>query len=144
MASFTDAIAQFNPYIQQLPVDAMTQVGMYKQAKYDEGVQKVQSYIDNIAGIDVIKPEHKQYLQSKVNELGGKLRSVAAGDFSNQQLVNSVGGMTTQIIKDPKIQSYVYNTQYIRKMLEQKDADVKQVNLILITLEFLNMILMIG
>jgi len=125
MASFTDAIAQFNPYIQQLPVDAMTQVGMYKQAKYDEGVQKVQSYIDNIAGIDVIKPEHKQYLQSKVNELGGKLRSVAAGDFSNQQLVNSVGGMTTQIIKDPKIQSYVYNTQYIRKMLEQKDADVK-------------------
>jgi hypothetical protein len=125
MASFTDAIAQFNPYIQQLPVDAMTQVGMYKQAKYDEGVQKVQSYIDNIAGIDVIKPEHKQYLQSKVNELGGKLRSVAAGDFSNQQLVNSVGGMATQIIKDPKIQSYVYNTQYIRKMLEQKDADVK-------------------
>lgn len=125
MASFTDAIAQFNPYIQQLPVDAMTQVGMYKQAKYDEGVQKVQSYIDNIAGIDVIKPEHKQYLQSKVNELGSKLRSVAAGDFSNQQLVNSVGGMTTQIIKDPKVQSYVYNTQYIRKMLEQKDADVK-------------------
>ena len=125
MASFTDAIAQFNPYIQQLPVDAMVQVGMYKQAKYDEGVQKVQSYIDNVAGIDVIKPEHKEYLQSKVNELGSKLRSVAAGDFSNQQLVNSVGGMATQIIKDPKIQNYVYNTQYIRKMLEQKDADVK-------------------
>lgn len=125
MASFTDAIAQFNPYIQQLPVDAMVQVGMYKQAKYEEGVQKVQSYIDNVAGIDVIKPEHKQYLQSKVNELGSKLRSVAAGDFSNQQLVNSVGGMATQIIKDPKIQNYVYSTQNIRKMLEQKDADIK-------------------
>ena len=125
MASFTDAITQFNPYIQQLPVDEMMQVGMYKQAKYDEGLQKVQSYVDNIAGIDVIKPEHKQYLQSKVNELGGKLRSVAAGDFSNQQLVNSVGGMTSQVIKDPKIQNYVSSTQQIRKMLEDRDADKK-------------------
>lgn len=125
MASFTDAISQFNPYIQQLPVDAMVQVGMQKQAKYDEGLQKVQSYIDNIAGIDVIKPEHKQYLQSKINELGGKLRSVAAGDFSNQQLVNSVAGMASQIIKDPKVQSYAYSTQRIRKMLEEKDADIK-------------------
>jgi hypothetical protein len=28
MASFTDAIPQFNPYIQQLPVEAMVSVGM--------------------------------------------------------------------------------------------------------------------
>jgi len=33
--------------------------------------------------------------------------------------------MATQVIKDPKIQSYVSSTQQIRKMLEQKDADVK-------------------
>lgn len=128
MASFTDSISQFNPYIQQLPVDAMVQVGMYKQAKYDEGVQKIQSYIDNISGIDVIKPEHKQYLQSKLNELGGKLRSVAAGDFSNQQLVNSVGGMATQVVKDPTIQKAVYSTARIRKGLEEIDADKKSGN----------------
>lgn len=125
MASFTDAISSFNPYIQQLPVEAMVAVGMQKQQQYDQGVQKIQAYIDNIAGLDVIKPEHKQYLQSKLNDLGGKLRTVAAGDFSNQQLVNSVGGMATQIIKDPNIQRAVGSTQRIRNFMNEMEADKK-------------------
>ncbi len=125
MASFTDAISQFNPYVQQLPVEAMVQVGMQKQQKYDEGVQKIQSYIDNIAGLDVMKSEHKQYLQSKLNELGSNLKSVAAGDFSNQQLVNSVGGMASQIIKDPTIQNAVSSTQQVRKQMTLREEAQK-------------------
>jgi hypothetical protein len=96
----------------------MAQVGMYKQQKYEEGVQKIQSYIDNIAGLDVDKPGHKQYLQSKLNQLGSKLKTVAAGDFSNFQLVNSVGGMATQIVKDPIIQNAVKSTQRIKQEKE--------------------------
>ena len=65
MASFTDQISQFNPYIPQLPVDAMVKVGMQKQAQYDQGVQKIQGYVDNIAGMDVIRDVDKQLLQSK-------------------------------------------------------------------------------
>jgi len=121
MASFTDSISQFNPYVQQLPVDAMVKVGMQKQAQYDQGVQKIQSYIDNIAGLDVM-PKHKEYLQSKLNQLGSSLRTVAAGDFSNQQLVNSVGGMTTQIVKDPTVQNAVYSAQKIRKGFAEEEA----------------------
>ena len=49
MASFTDAIPQFNPYIQQLPVEAMVKVGMEKQQRYDQGLQKIQSQIDQVA-----------------------------------------------------------------------------------------------
>lgn len=125
MASFTDEISKFNPYVQQLPVEAMAQVGMYKQQQYDQGVQKIQSYVDNIAGIDVYKPEQKQYLQSKLNELGGRLKTVAAGDFSNAQLVNSVGGMATQVIKDPIVQSAVYSTQVLRKGDADREAAAK-------------------
>jgi hypothetical protein len=124
MASFTDQIMQFNPYVQQLPVEAMAKVGMYKQQKYEEGVQKIQSYIDNVAGLDVVKPLHKQYLQSKLDELGGKLKSVAAGDFSNFQLVNSVGGMATQIAKDPTVQNAVASTQRITK--EKENIQIAQ------------------
>ena len=122
MASYTDAISKFNPYVAQQPIDAMLQVGMAKQAKYDEGVQKIQGYIDNIAGIDVVKDEHKTYLQSKLNELGSNLKKVAASDFSNNQLVNSVGGMATQIIKDPTIQGAVYSTQKVRQGQSDMDA----------------------
>ena len=117
MASFTDQISTFNPYIQQLPTEAMVQVGMQKQAQYNQGVQKVQGYIDNIAGMDVLRGTDKEYVQSKMNELGNNLKAVAAGDFSNQQLVNSVGGMATNIVKDPRVQAAVSSTQRAKSEL---------------------------
>lgn len=126
MASFTDTqIQPFNPYVQQLPVDAMVKVGMAKQQQYDQGVQKIQGYIDNIAGMDVSRDVDKEHLKSKLNELGGKLRTVASGDFSNQQLVNSVGGMATQIVKDPFVQAAVYSTANDREQNKQMEADEK-------------------
>ena len=85
MASFTDQITQFNPYVPQLPIEAMVKVGMYKQQKYEEGVQKIQNQIDQVAGLDLMKGEHKDYLQSKLNQLGNNLTWVAGGDFSNFQ-----------------------------------------------------------
>lgn len=126
MASFTDQISKFNPYIEQLPVEAMAQVGMYKQQQYNAGVQKIQSYIDNVAGIKTLRPQDDQYVKSKLDELGGKLRNVAAGDFSNQQLVNSVGGMATSVVKDPIIQAAVYSYSNDSKNLQEMDADRKK------------------
>ena len=125
MASFTDQISQFNPYIQELPVEAMVQVGMAKQAQYNQGVEKVQNYVDRVAGLEIAKPQHKQYLQSKLDELGSRLKIVAAGDFSNQQLVNSVSGMTGQIIKDPIVQTAVYSTQVLKKGESDREIATK-------------------
>jgi len=124
MASFTDnpqLLTNFNPYVQQLPVDAMREVGMYKQGKYDEGVQRIQTSIDNVAGMDIAKDSDKGYLQSKLNELGNNLKTVAAGDFSNFQLVNSTAGMANSIANDKNIQSAVASTSFIRK--GQKELD---------------------
>ena len=115
MASFKDIIPQFTPYVQQLPVEDMVRVGMQKQQLYDQGVQKIQSQIDTIAGLEVYKDSDKKYLQSKLNELGNNLKTVAAGDFSNFQLVNSVSGMTAQIVKDSNVQSALYSSSHIKK-----------------------------
>lgn len=124
MASFADSIHKFNPYIQQLPVDEMVKVGMYKQEQYDKGVEKIQSYVDNIAGMDVVRDVDKQYLQSKLNELGSNLKKVAGGDFSNHQLVNSVGGMAKQIIRDEGVQTAVNSTAWYRKQREKMQKDI--------------------
>jgi hypothetical protein len=125
MASFTDKIPNFNPYVAQLPVEAMVQVGMQKQKQYDEGIQKIQTSIDNIAGLDVIRDVDKVYLQSKLNQLGNDLRTVAAGDFSNFQLVNSVNGMTNQIVKDKNVQTAVSSTAWARKEQAMMEEDRK-------------------
>ena len=126
MASYTDIAPQFTPYIQQLPVEAMVQVGMEKQKRYDEGIQKIQTNIDNIAGLDVIRDVDKTYLQSKLNQLGSKLKTVAAGDFSNYQLVNSVGGMAKQIGKDSTVQNAVRSTAWYRKQAQEMEKAISE------------------
>jgi hypothetical protein len=118
MASFTDIIPQFNPYVQQLPVEAMVQVGMEKQKRYDEGIQKIQQSIDTIAGLEVGNDVDRAYLQSKLNQLGNNLMFVAAGDFSNYQLVNSVDGMAKQLAYDPTIQTAVSSAAKRKKEIE--------------------------
>ncbi|MEX5523408.1 hypothetical protein, partial [Bacillus cereus] len=71
--------------------------------------------IDNVAGLDVIRDVDKGYLQSKLNELGNNLKTVAAGDFSNFQLVNSTAGMANNIAKDATVQNAVMSTAKYRK-----------------------------
>lgn len=126
MASYTDSIPTFNPYVQTIPVDEMIKIGMYKQQKYDEGIQKIQTNIDNIAGLDVIRDVDKAYLQSKLNQLGNNLATVAGGDFSNFQLVNSVNGMTNQIAKDPNVLNAIASAKTYRKGLEDMAAANKE------------------
>lgn len=139
MASFTDQIQTFNPYVSQAPlIEAMVTVGTQKQQQYDQGVQKIQGYVDSIAGMDVANDADKQYLQSKLNDLGSRLKTVAAGDFSNQQLVNSVGGMATQIVKDPTVQNAVYSTANYRKELARLQKDVEEGKSSPANIEFFN------
>lgn len=126
MASYTDKIPTFNPYVAQLPVEAMVKVGMYKQQKYEEGVEKIQTTIDNVAGMDVANDADKKYLQSKLNQLGNDLRFVAAGDFSNFQLVNSVNGMTKQIVKDKNVINAASSTAWLRKQQSAMETAVAE------------------
>jgi hypothetical protein len=111
MASYTDSLVAFNPYVQEIPVDDFVRVGLYKQQQYDQGVQKVQSYIESVAGIEVVKAEHKDYLAKRVNQLEGEVSKIASEDFSNQQLVNSVGTLTSKIAADPIINNAQLSTQ---------------------------------
>ena len=126
MASFTDKSPQFNPYIQQLPVDMMMKVGMAKQEQYNQGIQKIQTNIDNIAGLDIANPYQQQYLQSRLNQLGNDTKILAASDFSDFQLVNSINGMTNQIGKDKYVQNGVMSTAKLRKEQAALEAARKE------------------
>jgi hypothetical protein len=100
----------------------MLKVGTYKQQKYEEGVQKIQTSIDNVAGLDIANVGQQKYLQSKLNTLGNNLRSVAAGDFSDFSLVNSVNGMTKDITKDENVINAVSSTAKLRAGYKKREA----------------------
>lgn len=125
MASFTDKPAQFNPYIPQLPLQAMVEVGMEKQRRYDEGIERIQSNIDKVMEFDIAKDAHKNYLQSKLSQLGQDLRGFAAGDFSNSQLVKTVSGMANKIGRDPIVQNAVTSTALYRREVAMMMEDRK-------------------
>lgn len=126
MASFTDNLVAFNPYVSEIPVDDYVRVGMIKQQQYNEGVQKVQGYIDSVAGLDVIKPEQKNYLSQRINNLKQETGKVVQADFSQQQIVNSVGSLTNRIASDPIIQSSVASTNnYRQQQAAMKEAREK-------------------
>lgn len=127
MASYLDnPNINFNPYIQQLPVEEMRIVGMQKQVQYDEGLQRIQSTIDNVAGLDIANDAQKQYLNSKLSKLGNDLKPLAAGDFSKFQLVNSVNGMTNSLIKDDVIKNAVSSTAWYKKQKAEMEKAISE------------------
>ncbi len=126
MASFTDTLVGFNPYYQQIPVDDYTRVGMQKQLEYNQGVERVQNYVDSIAGMEVIKDVHKQYLQKRVDQLSGQVSKIVGEDFSRQQLVNSVGHLTSQISADPILQNAQLSTQRYKQGAAQMNAAIQE------------------
>jgi hypothetical protein len=76
--------------------------------------------------MDVVRDVDKQYLQSKLDELGSNLKKVAGGDFSNHQLVNSVGGMAKQIIRDEGVQTAVNSTAWYRKQQAEMEKAIQE------------------
>jgi len=129
MGSWTDTQPpKFAPYIQQQPIEQMVAVGVEKQRRYDEGVRRIQENINRVAGLDIMRPVDKEYLESELDQLGKDLTAVAAGDFSNYQLVNSVSGMASRIAKDPNIINAVKSTAIYRKYSDQMDKDREEGN----------------
>lgn len=117
MASFTDSLMQFNPYVQQVPVDTYARVGMEEQQKYNQGVARVQGDIDSIGGMDIAHPEQQEYVRQRLEQLKGKVQGVLSADFSKDQLVNQIGSMAGQISNDPIIQNAVVSTARYRSEL---------------------------
>lgn len=110
MASWTDELVQFNPYIQELPVEDMARVGMAKQEQYNRGVQQVQGIIDSIAGLNIANETQKQYLNARLGQLTQEVGKVAGADFSKAQLVGSIQGLAGQIANDKIIRNAVAST----------------------------------
>lgn len=118
MASFTDEIQKFNPYIEQLPVDDYVKVGMMAQGQYNAGLQTVQGAIDQISGLPVIREVDKQYVRSALTKLQEQVKSVGASDFRNQQLITQITGAARMIGRDKNVQAAVSSAAFIQKEQE--------------------------
>lgn len=125
MASFTSTPTTFNNYIETTPVQAEVAVGLEKERQFKEGIQKVQGYVDAIAGLDIAKQEDRDYVSNKLNEVKKGITKNLSGDFSDMRITNQIGGAATHIFKDPIVQGATISTANYRKGVSEMDAAVK-------------------
>lgn len=123
MASFTDEIPEFSPYVQQQPLEAMARVGMEREAQFQEGIKTVQSVYDSYLALPIAKQEIKNYVQEKVGQLHGAVKQSISGDFSDRRLLNQIGGLASQISNDPIVENGVQSTARIQAELARQKAD---------------------
>lgn len=122
MASFSDQITGFTPYQQEVPVNALIDEGQRKQMQFDEGVQRIQGEVSNIANLPIVKEQGKQYLQAKLGQLKSTLSTSVASDFSDSRLINQIGGLTREIGTDPIIQNQVQGALAYKAGLDAIEA----------------------
>lgn len=128
MASFTDTPLRFNQFINTIPVDTYAAVGLQKQLEYRQGADKVQSYLDSISGLNVIRPQDKDYINKKLEQLTTQVNNVASSDWSNQAIVKQVGSMAGAVYNDGIVQSAIAGTKkYLKdeQDIEQAKKDGK-------------------
>lgn len=125
MANFTDTPVNFTGYIQESPVEALYQVGITKQQQYAEGLQKVQTYVDTLGGLDLSKQEIKDYVQQKMSSLHRNLNNIS-GDFSDNRLVSQIGGAASKIANDPIVQNGIIATSAIKNGYSKMEAARKE------------------
>lgn len=100
----------YGEFVQTMPYKEANQLGLYKQQLYDQNIQKIYSGIEQTAALPLTRDVDKQYLQESLNNLQTSLKKLNTADFSRNQVVNSVAGMTSKIAKDKYIQAGVMST----------------------------------
>lgn len=128
MASFTDNVAQlthYTPYISTNPAEAMIYTGKALEEQYQEGLSKVNSYVSSLNGLEFAKKGAKDYVDRQLNNLKTGLSKSLAGDFSNQSLVNQIGGAARTIANDPVVETNLIATANHKSQLASIQAAEK-------------------
>jgi hypothetical protein len=95
----TSVYSQFNPYVRQIPIEAMRDVGIYKQRLYDERANWIQQKIyklnnlnESLFNEDKLPSDFKtSYHKTKLNNVMVEyVNGIRAYDYSENYIFNSI------------------------------------------------------
>jgi len=92
-----------------------SKVLMYKQAKFDQGADLIQSKISQLENQSVMGDAQKAYMSQKINSMVEGVNGMGGMDFSDRNVLNQISGQVDSVAKDPIIQSAITNTRNIQK-----------------------------
>lgn len=106
------------PYVQQIPLDAMFRGMGYKQAEWDQGVQQAKGVMQ--AADNVLRgygPDEQAASDIK-NQLAEQVKSFAGQDFSKPDVLNQFNSYVNGVINSPDVQG-------IRARTVKKEGDLR-------------------
>lgn len=93
--------------------------GQLKQNLYNEGVNRVQSKIEELGGLDIFRNVDRQYFKQELDKVMRKVEENANLDFSNPDVVRGIMNISRPLENDPIIRNALVSTQELRRRQSQ-------------------------
>lgn len=119
--SYLSTLRKSNPYVAPVDIGLMTKVLTLKDQQFKQNASKVQSEIDAIGTIDLIKGEDKEYLNGKLNSLVNGINELGGVDLGDFSVANQLHGMTQSVYGDNDLLTAISSSQSVRKLQSQYD-----------------------
>ena len=98
--------------------DSVAKAISYRKAKFDEGVNKVQASINQIADLPTLTQQDSEYLANKINSLTDNLNKTAGLDLSDSRNVNQLSNSALEIANDKTVLNAVSSARNHQKNLK--------------------------
>lgn len=125
MASAFGSLIEIAPYVQPYQTDQLMQIAAFKQNQHDQNLALVDSYVNQIVNLDLMKQTDRDYLNQRLNRVidnvnnsGVDISSSAIARNINQHLVSAV---------DDNVMAAINSTARVRKDMAAIEA-AKQAN----------------
>lgn len=119
--SYKSSVYHPNPYVLPIDLNLFGKVLGIKQQQYDLGAQKIQSEIDTLGTLDVMKKEDRDYLNGKINNLVSTVNGLGGQDYSDPNILNQIEGLGGDIYGDNQVITAISSTKNARKLLSGYD-----------------------
>jgi predicted DNA-binding ArsR family transcriptional regulator len=105
-----------------MPWQELVKVGLQKEQQYTQGVDEVQSSIDQYTKLPITREVTRQYLGGKVRELTDVINKYAGEDFSNPDVISQLTRLGEPITRDTNIINEVRFTKEGQRRTEALKA----------------------
>ena len=87
-----------------------------KQGQYDTNKAKIQSGLEQLSQLQVLRPQDKEYIQAKMQDITTKINNYGENDLSQSFVADDMFGMIKSAARDPFILSAIENTTKLSKV----------------------------
>ncbi len=112
------------PY--QHPTELMLKAGMYRDAKFKEGLQNIRSRYDNLLSLQLTNPENQKFVRDQLKTAVDQLDKYSKVDISLPENVGAINSVFDPVTDDTGVMQDVAFTQHLNKqkaLIEKLSVD---------------------